>query len=252
MDVDNLLVSGTENTQNTWMDAKVDGIAVTPRNGKAVEINSMWYNSLKIMENLCKRYNKNVKAKRYKELAQKTKNSFDDKFYNRRRKCLYDVLSDSKIRPNQLFALSLTYPVINPNSEEAKNILQVVEKKLLNPYGLQSLAKGEKGYVAVYQGNPHDRDMTYHQGITWTWLLGLYYSSLKNMLKFEKNKKEKLELENKIKEFKGKVAVTFGKEVFERGCVGSIAEIYDSVKPYEPKGAFSQAWSVAEILRILL
>ncbi len=252
LDTDHLIVSGTENTQNTWMDAKVDGVAVTPRNGKAVEINSMWYNSLKIMENLCKKYGKKTKAKKYAELAQMAKNSFEDKFYNGRRKCLYDVLGDSKIRPNQLFALSLTYPIIDPNSEIAQNIIKTVEKKLLNSYGLQSLAKGEQGYVPVYKGNPHDRDMTYHQGITWTWLLGIYYNSLKNMLKSAKTKTKKLELEVKLAEFKESVFATFEKEVYNRGCVGSIAEIYDSTKPHEPKGAFSQAWSVAEVLRILM
>ena len=252
LDTDHLIVSGTENTQNTWMDAKVDGVAVTPRNGKAVEINSMWYNSLKIMENLCKKYGEKTKAKKYAELAKMTKNSFEDKFYNGRRKCLYDVLGDSKIRPNQLFALSLTYPIIDPNSEIAQNIIKIVEKKLLNAYGLQSLAKGEPGYVPVYKGNPHDRDMIYHQGITWTWLLGLYYNSLKNMLKSAKTKTKKLELEVKLAEFKESVLATFEKEVYNRGCVGSIAEIYDSTKPHEPKGAFSQAWSVAEVLRILM
>ena len=252
LDTDHLIVSGTENTQNTWMDAKVDGVAVTPRNGKAVEINSMWYNSLKIMEKLCKKYGKSAKAKKYAELAKMAKNSFEDKFYNGRRKCLYDVLGDNKIRPNQLFALSLTYPIIDPNSEMVQNVVKTVEKKLLNLYGLQSLAKGEQGYVPVYKGNPHDRDMTYHQGITWTWLLGLYYNSLKNMLKFAKTKTKKLELEVKLAEFKETVFETFKKEVYNRGCVGSIAEIYDSTKPHEPKGAFSQAWSVAEVLRILM
>ena len=211
LDTDHLIVSGTENTQNTWMDAKIDGVAVTPRNGKAVEINSMWYNSLKIMENLCKKYGKKTKAKKYAELAQMAKNSFEDKFYNGRRKCLYDVLGDSKIRPNQLFALSLTYPIIDPNSEMAQNIIKIVEKKLLNSYGLQSLAKGEQGYVPVYKGNPHDRDMTYHQGITWTWLLGIYYNSLKNMLKSAKTKTKKLELEVKLAEFKESVLATFQK-----------------------------------------
>ena len=252
LDTDHLIVSGTENTQNTWMDAKVDGVAVTPRNGKAVEINSMWYNSLKIMENLCKKYGKTAKAKKYAELAKMAKNSFEDKFYNGRRKCLYDVLGDNKIRPNQLFALSLTNPIIDPNSEMAQNVVKTVEKKLLNLYGLQSLAKGEQGYVPVYKGNPHDRDMTYHQGITWTWLLGLYYNSLENMLKSAKTKTKKLELEVKLAEFKETVFETFKKEVYNRGCVGSIAEIFDSTKPHEPKGAFSQAWSVAEVLRILM
>ena len=251
LDIDNLLVSGTQDTQNTWMDAKIGDFAVTPRNGKAVEINSMWYNSLKIMENLCKKYGKRAKAKKYAEMAKLTKISFEDKFYNARRKCLYDVLGDSKIRPNQLFALSLTYPIIDPNSEKAENIIHTVEKKLLNPYGLKTLAKGEEGYVEIYEGDAKKRDMSYHQGITWPGLLGLYFNSLKNMQKSAKTKKKKVELENKIQDFRANVIKTFSKEIEDRGCVGSIAEIYDSRKPFEPKGTISQAWSVAEILRIV-
>ena len=162
------------------------------------------------------------------------------------------MLGDSKIRPNQLFALSLTYPIIDPNSEIAKNIIQTAEKKLLTPYGLQSLAKGEEGYVPVYQGNPHDRDMTYHQGITWPWLLGLYYNSLKNKLKVTKDKKEKQEVQEKIDKFIEKTKKIFKKEMQNNGCIGSIAELYDSVKPQLPKGAIAQGWSVAEIFRIIL
>lgn len=251
MDKDYLISSGTENIQNTWMDAKIGDFAVTPRNGKAVEINSMWYNSLKIMENLCKKYGKRAKAKKYAEMASSTKTSFEDKFYNARRKCLYDVLGDSKIRPNQLFALSLTYPIIDPNSEKAENMIKTIEKKLLNPYGLKTLAKGEEGYVEIYEGDAKKRDMSYHQGITWTWLLGLYFDSLKNMQKSAKTKKKKEELESKIQDFRKNVIKTFSKEIVDRGCVGSIAEIYDSCKPYESKGTISQAWSVAEILRIV-
>ena len=251
LDTDNLIVSGTEDTQNTWMDAKIGGFAVTPRNGKAVEINSMWYNSLKIMEELCTKFKQKDKAKKYGNLAKNTKMSFVDKFYNSRRKCLYDVLGDSKIRPNQLFALSLTYPIIDPKSEHAKNIIQTVEKKLLTPYGIQTLAKGEPGYVKIYEGDPKTRDMSYHQGITWVWLLGLYYDSLKNMKNALRGRKQKEEIQNKINNFKNNIITTFSKEVEERGCIGSIAEIYDSVKPYLPKGTISQAWSVSEILRII-
>ena len=252
LDTDNLIVSGTETTQNTWMDAKVGNFAVTPRNGKAVEINAMWYNSLKIMEGLCKKLNKTAQAKKYAAQAKLTKNSFEDKFYNSRRKCLYDVLGDSKIRPNQLFSLSLTYPVIDLNSEVADNIIQTVEKKLLNQYGLQTLAKGEEGYVAVYEGTPQQRDSSYHQGITWPWLLGLYYDSLKNMEKAQKSKTKKEMYSKKIEDLKESVLKVFSKEISERGCVGTIAEIYDSTKPFAPKGTISQAWSVAQILKILV
>ena len=251
LDKDYLISSGTENTQNTWMDAKCYDIAVTPRNGKAVEINSLWYNSLMIFADLTEKLGKKAHAKKYKDLARKCQKAFNEKFYNKRRKCLYDVLGDNKIRPNQLFSLSLTYPIINPASEQAYNILNVVEKKLLNDYGLKTLAKGELNYIEIYEGNSFKRDMSYHQGITWTWLLGLYYDTLKNMIKEEKRKTYKEELNKKLEKFINKTVKTFEKEITQRGCIGSIAEIYDSIKPYEPKGAIAQAWSVAEILRIV-
>ena len=261
LDEDFLISSGTENTQNTWMDAKTNGIASTPRNGKAVEINSLWYNSLMIMADLTEKMSNNkenkitdskAQIKKYKDLAKKCKKSFKEKFYNAKRKCLYDVVGDNKIRPNQLFALSLTYPIIEPNSEEAYNIINVVEKKLLNNYGLKSLAKGEPNYIEIYEGDSFKRDMSYHQGITWTWLLGLYFNSLRNMIKSEKRKTYKTKLEEKLEKFVNTTTKTFKKEINERGCLGSIAEIYDSKRPYEPKGAIAQAWSVAEILRMYL
>lgn len=141
LDSDFLLVSGTENTQNTWMDVKIGNVAITPRNGKAVEINSMWYNSLMIMAKLTSKMGKRTDVKKYKELAENCKISFQNRFYNGRRKSLYDVLGDSKIRPNQLFALSLKYPILDLQSEEAKNVINTVEKKLMTPYGLKTLAK---------------------------------------------------------------------------------------------------------------
>ncbi len=251
LDEDYLISSGTEKTQNTWMDAKYGDYPATPRNGKAVEINALWYNSLMIMADLTENIGNVENIKKYKSLAQKCKKSFKEKFYNPKRKCLYDVIGDNKIRPNQLFAISLTYPVIEPNSEEAYNILNVIEKKLLNNYGLKTLAKGEPNYIETYEGDSFKRDMSYHQGITWTWLLGLYYDTLRNMIKAEKRKTYKTKLEEKMNAFVEKTTKTFEKEVKQRGCVGSIAEIYDSVKPFEPKGTIAQAWSVAEILRIM-
>lgn len=252
LDIDGLIVSGTENTQNTWMDVKFAGKAVTPRNGKAVEVNSLWYNANKIMEELSIKFGHLISAKKYKELAKKCKKAFEEKFYNPETKCLYDVLGDSKIRPNQLFALSLTHQVLEPDSEKSKNIIKVVEKKLLNSYGLKTLAKGEPNYVEIYEGNEQHRDTSYHQGITWAWILGLYYNALKNQLNETKDKEEKNEVETKIEKFINKTERTFKKEMYENGCIGSIAEIYDSVKPQLPKGAFAQCWSVGEIFRIIL
>ena len=250
LDKDGLISAGTEDTQNTWMDAKYDGKAVTPRNGKAVEINAMWYNANMIMASLTLKIGDLLKIKKYKDLAKKCKETFEKTFYNEKEKCLYDVLGDEKIRPNQLFALSLTYPIIEPNSEIAQNVIKTVEKKLLNNYGLKTLAKGEEGYVEVYEGTPYKRDTSYHQGITWPWLLGLYYNSLINMEKAEKDEDKKELLNDKIEKFKNKTYKTFKKELEENGCIGSISELYDSAKPQLPKGAIAQAWSIAEIFRI--
>ncbi len=252
LDSDGLILSGTEDTQNTWMDVKFNGKAITPRNGKAVEVNSLWYNANCIMEKISIRLGHLIIAKRYKDLAQNCKQVFEEKFYNPKTKCLYDVLGDSKIRPNQLFALSLTYPVIEPNSEIANNILNVVKKKLVNAYGLKTLAKGEENYVEVYEGNEEKRDTSYHQGITWPWLLGLYYNALKNRIKKAKNEEEKSEFEDELQKLINKTEKTFTKEIYENGCIGSIAEIFDSVKPQLPKGAFAQCWSVGEIFRIIM
>ena len=253
MDEDSLISSGTENIQNTWMDAKIGDFVVTPRNGKAVEVNSLWYNALKIMEELTILLRGKAEAKKYGELAKKCKKSFNEKFYNKRRKALYDVLGDSKIRPNQLFALSLSYPVIDVNSDIAKEILDTVEKKLLTPYGLRTLAKGEPGYRERYEGDMIKRDMSYHQGVIWPWLLGLYYDTLRNMYKAEKNKQEKKKLETKILEFKAKTKETFVKEMNTGKSVGSICELYDTDnKKYRPQGTIAQAWSVGEVFRIII
>ena len=252
LDTDNLISSGTQKTQNTWMDAKYLGVPATPRNGKVVEVNALWYNALKILEKLANKFEGKNVASVYKSLAEKTKQSFDKKFYNKKRKCLFDVLGDSKIRPNQLFALSLTYPVMDCNSEEARNVLSVVENKLLNPYGLKTLAKGEPNYIEVYEGDGFKRDMSYHQGITWPWLLGLYYDSLKNIIKSVKDKELKKEYKNKLNEFINTTKETFITSLDSEGIIGNISELYDSRKPYLPKGALAQAWSVAEVFRIIL
>lgn len=252
LDEDGLINSGTEKIQNTWMDAKIGNYVVTPRNGKAVEINSMWYNALKIMEELTNNFETKIKANKYKKMAIKCQESFIEKFYNKRRKCLYDVLGDNKIRPNQLFALSLSYPVINPKSEIAKEMFETVTKKLLNNYGLKTLAKGEQSYIEVYEGDSFKRDMSYHQGITWPWLLGIYYDSFKKIISNETNRTKRKELQEKYNKFVKNVKDTFNKEFMQGKTIGGISEIYDSKKPFEAKGAINQAWSMAEVFRIIL
>lgn len=248
---DGLLLSGTPQIQNTWMDAKIGNIVVTPRNGKAIEINALWYNALKIMESFANLYKEKELSKKYAELAKKCKESFIKKFYNKKRKCFDDLVGDNSIRPNQLFAIGLHYPVVEPNSVEAKTAFETVTKKLLTPYGLKTLAKGEKCYREIYEGDQIKRDMSYHQGITWPWLLGIYSDSFLNIISAEKNKTKKKELEEQYSKFAQNVEDTFYNEMYNRSTVGSISELYDSAKPYEAKGAFAQAWSVAEVFRII-
>ena len=249
---DNLLVSGTENTQNTWMDAKVGDFVVTPRNGKAVEINALWYNALKTLEELSNYFNEKEIAENCNIAAKKHKLAFNKYFYNEKKKCLYDVLGDEKIRPNQLFALSLTYSVMTLTNEKARNVLNTCKEKLLTRYGLKTLSKESKEYIAIYEGDGFKRDMSYHQGITWVWLLGLYYDSLKNLIQATKEVKIKKELQEEYDNFRENVYNTFKKEIYKEDCIGSISELYNSKPPYKPGGTYSQAWSVSEVLRIIL
>lgn len=251
LDGDGLISSGTINTQNTWMDVKYDGYAITPRNGKVVEINALWYNALMTMEELSSIFEGKKVAKLYRDLAEKCKESFNDKFYNEKKKCLYDVIGDEKIRPNQLFALSLTYPILDIDSDMAKNVISTVEKKLLTKYGLRTLAKGEPNYVEIYEGDSLKRDLSYHQGPVWPWLLGLYYDALKNMLKTE-DEEQKEKIAKKIKKLKKDTKETFMKALYADGVMGSISEIYDTQEPYLGKGTTAQGWSISEVYRIIL
>ena len=251
MDKDGLISAGTENTQLTWMDAKVSNFAVTPRNGKAVEVNSLWYNALKTVENLANKFEDGEAEKEYKELAKKVRTNFNKKFYNEKNKCLYDVLGNNEIRPNQLFALSTTYPVMILTNGRAKEMIKTVTKELYTKYGLATLSSKDKKYIAIYEGDGFKRDMSYHQGITWPWLAGLYIASYKTVINNEKDKTEKKKLEKEYEKIINNYQKSFTHSMKE-GCLGSISELYDSKMPYEPKGAFAQAWSVSEVIKIML
>lgn len=251
LDSDNLISAGTEETQITWMDVKIGNKAITPRNGKTVELNALWYNALEIMGELTEKFLDRNASKKYYDLADETKKSFNKKFVNRTKKCLYDVLGDSKIRPNQLFAISLSHPVIDADSDIAKDIIETVKNKLLNNYGLKTLAEGEENYVSIYEGDSIKRDSSYHQGITWPWLLGLYYDGLKNIIKCTKAKEEREKYKEELETLVQNTKETFYKEMQEKSTIGNISEIYDSEEPYKARGAFAQAWSVAEIFRII-
>lgn len=250
IDKDGLLSSGTQNTQNTWMDAKIDDFAVTPRNGKVVELNALWYNALKTLENLANKFDEKDVADNYKKLAIKHQKEFKEQFYNKKKKSLYDVIGDDKIRPNQLFSISTTYPVIKPSSEIGKTIFKTCTTKLLTKYGLRTLAKDEKGYIPYYQGNARERDMAYHQGVVWVWLIGLYHDALKNIINDEKDRLEKEKLLIEYEKLIKNVYSSFKIEVYDVG-IGSISELYNSQMPFIAAGTFAQAWSVSEVLKIL-
>lgn len=253
LDEDYLISAGTLETQNTWMDAKIGDYVVTPRNGKQVEINSMWYNALMIMCEIGKKFDEEKELiNKYKKLAKNAKEIFNEIFYNKKTKCLFDVIGDEKIRPNQLFALSLSYPIIEPSSEIAKNVFNTVTKKLLNNYGLKTLAKGEPHYTEIYEGDQYRRDISYHQGITWPWLIGLYNDAFLNIIKSTKDKDQKKILKEDYNKFVEKLRKVFVKEINEGKSIGSISELYDSKKPFNAKGAFAQCWSVAEVFRIII
>lgn len=251
MDKDGLISAGTPETQLTWMDAKVGNFAVTPRNGKAVELNSLWYNALKIVANLAEKYNDEKKHDEYEKLAKKVRVSFNKKFYNEKNKCLDDVIGSEEIRPNQLFALATTYPVMILSNEKAKEMLKTVSKELYTKYGLATLSKKDPKYIAVYEGDGFRRDMSYHQGITWPWLAGLYVESYKTIIKNEKNKTEKKKLEEEYEKIISNYKKSFA-QAMKEGAIGTISELYDSKPPYLPKGAFAQAWSVSEVIKIML
>lgn len=171
---DGLLAAGVPGVQLTWMDAKIGDWVVTPRHGKAVEINALWYNAMRVMESLSRQLEKKDRAKFYKQQADTIQQSFHHAFWNAEVGCLYDCIQDAvpdkKIRPNQIFAVSLPFALLPP--EQARAVVRVVEEKLLTPYGLRSLAPEDPQYRNIYAGNPCQRDSAYHQGTVWAWLIG--------------------------------------------------------------------------------
>lgn len=232
MDSDGLLIQGYPEIQLTWMDAKVGNWVVTPRRGKAVEINALWYNALKLYEHW---------AKKSDELSRKCYDSFNEKFWYEEGKYLYDVIEgeggdDSALRPNQLFAISLKHPVLK--EEYWKEVLDSVHKDLYTPVGLRTLSPHHPEYKAQYDGDLMARDAAYHQGSVWPWLLGPYIDTwLKVYPKDFKTVHSILsELESHI----------------HSNCLETIGEIFDASPPFRARGCFAQAWSVAEILRCFL
>jgi predicted glycogen debranching enzyme len=235
---DGLLTQGAEGYQLTWMDAKLDGWVVTPRRGKAVEINALWHNALCNLARWTQSVRSARAAGRYGARAAQVRESFNRRFWNEKRGFLFDVIDgeggDSDLcRPNQVFAISLEYPVLA--RERWPSVMQAVEERLLTPVGLRSLAPGEPGYKERYFGDLRARDAAYHQGTVWGWLIGPFIDAwLKVHLGQEARARELLH---------GLVAHLddFG--------MGSVAEIFDATEPYASRGCIAQAWSVAELAR---
>lgn len=238
MDSDGLITAGSSDTQLTWMDAKTGDTVFTPRNGKAVEINALWYNALKVLEKLSELLEKNEKE--YSELAALVRVSFGKVFWNNSGSYLYDVVtdvfSDDSVRPNQILSVSLTYPVLD--GRRAELVVERVWNELYTPYGIRTLSPLSPNYRGHYTGDQYSRDSAYHQGTSWPWLMGHFITAFKRTL----GKKPIYfdAAESFIKPFI---------DHMNNACLGSISEIFEGDEPYAPKGCFAQAWSVAEILR---
>jgi predicted glycogen debranching enzyme len=239
---DGLLTQGAEGYALTWMDAKVDNWVVTPRRGKAVEINALWYNALCLLGSWLSKAGKSDTARRVTDAAKQAQESFNRRFWSPDAKCLFDVVDgpdggdDPACRPNQLLAISLKHPVLNP--EHWKSVVEIATAQLLTPFGLRSLSPEHKDYKPKYDGDLRSRDAAYHQGTVWAWLIGPFIDAwLKVHPEDAAGAKEFL---------KG-----FASH-FDEACLGTISEIFDAEAPYTPRGCVAQAWSVAEVLRCWL
>ncbi|GAA0754301.1 amylo-alpha-1,6-glucosidase [Clostridium sartagoforme] len=237
MDEDGLIFAGSGLDQVTWMDVRVGDIVVTPRHGKPVEINALWYNALCIMEELRIRFNKENLY--YKELSLKVKDSFNKKFWNKDKQCLFDVIDedDDKIRPNQLWAVSLPFSILD--REKEKQIVDASYKHLYSTYGLRSLSFMDKEFKDKYIGELFKRDLAYHMGTTWGFLIGPFITSYCKVNNYD---------EKAI--IKAKEMLSVFEDHMRDGCINGIAEIFDGEFSSTSRGCYSQAWSVGEVLRV--
>lgn len=241
VDEDGLLYAGEKGVQLTWMDAKIGDWVVTPRMGKPVEIQALWYNTLNIFSKLLEMNGQEEDARIVCIDANKAKKSFLQKFWFEEGHYLYDVIDekenpDATLRPNQLFAISLPFALIE--GEQAEAVLKIMEEQLYTPVGLKSLPKSDVHYVPVYGGDTYHRDSSYHEGTVWSWLLGPYIDAL-------------MKSESENKKAKAKKVIEDFKYHLNEGCIGSVSEIFDADEPHHPRGCVAQAWGVAEILRVI-
>ncbi len=240
LDSDGLLYAGEPGVQLTWMDAKLGDWVVTPREGKAVEIQALWYNALRVMAQLASRFNEDEQSSRYASLAERARARFAETFWNESAGCLYDVVSgdgaDSSIRPNQIFAVSLPYPLLS--NDQALRVVEVVEWELLTPFGLRTLSPRDPQYQGRYAGDPRSRDGAYHQGTVWPWLLGPFLSA------YVKVHGGTSEARGRADQFLDPLRAHLA-----QAGLGQISEVFDGDAPHHAGGCFAQAWSVAEVLR---
>lgn len=238
MDKDALISAGNEDTQLTWMDAKAGSWVVTPRHGKAVEINALWYNALMIMSHIYDQTGGD--GTQYRKLAVKVKKAFLKVFWNEKANCLYDVVNeqgpDEKIRPNQILALSLSFPLLE--GDKAKSVVDAVHELLYTALGLRTLSQKEPQYRGIYIGDQFARDGAYHQGTVWAWPLGRFITAYARVHRKDTGLKQQL-----LAFFK-----PFQDHLLD-ACIGNISEIFDGNEPLLPRGCCAQAWSVSEILR---
>ncbi|HMB94575.1 MAG TPA: amylo-alpha-1,6-glucosidase, partial [Tepidisphaeraceae bacterium] len=225
---DGLITQGDPSTQLTWMDAKCNNVTFTPRQGKAVEINALWYNALRLLN--------------IAELTAKVQQSFVKTFWISPFRGLVDCehanVRDAKIRPNQIFAVSLPHSPLNGDQQHA--VVEVVRRELLTPFGLRTLSPSDPQFHAKYIGDQFHRDEAYHNGTIWPWLIGAF---LEAYLKVNKRS------DAAMAQAKQWLAPLLG-AMDNQGCIGQIAEIYEAAPPHRPVGCCAQAWSVAEVLRI--
>jgi glycogen debranching enzyme len=240
-DADGLITAGNNETQLTWMDAKYDGVAFTPRCGKAVEVNALWYNSLCLLAQFYT--DRNIEnAEHYKSMADKVRTGFCELFWNESKGCLNDCILpdgsvDDSLRPNQIFAVSLPFSPLSPSQQ--KSIVNTVQNQLLTPYGLRTLNVQDSRYKGIYTGPQQQRDEAYHQGTVWAFLLGPFVEGFLKVNGFSRKSKKK------ASEFIQPLL----RHLTEDGCLGSVSEIFDGDAPHKPRGCIAQAWSVAELIR---
>ena len=240
VDEDGLLYAGEPGVQLTWMDARVAGREVTPRTGKAVEIQALWYNALRVMESLAREFDFGEDERKYGAMAERACESFNRQFWDEELGCLYDVVDgeerDGSIRPNQIIAASLAHSMLS--GERARRVVEVVERELLTPYGLRSLARSDPRYRGRYEGGPEERDGVYHQGTVWAWLMGPFITA------YVKAHGRSLESRRQAAAW----LAPLGEHLRDAG-LGHVSEIFDGDEPHTARGCIAQAWSVAEVLR---